>query len=91
MTLEERGRQHALQALLTSLGDLSRYRGLHGLQGSSEGGSGGGGVGGWARAEEMYRRALRVDPSSGKVGVADFEKVFLLTSANSPTDKLFNQ
>eukprot|EP00903_Cladosiphon_okamuranus_P014164 g13163.t1 len=62
VTIEERGRQLALQTFLTSLGDLSRYRGLHGSD--SEGG---GKAAGWARAHELYLRALRVEPSSGKV------------------------
>lgn len=64
LTLEERGRQQALQAFLTSLGDLSRYRGLHG-GGDSEG-SGKGSKASYARAHELYLRALKVDPSSGK-------------------------
>ena len=67
MTLEERGRQQALQAFLTSLGDLSRYRGLHGSE--SEGG-GGEKTAGWERAQELYLRALKIDPSSGKVSHA---------------------
>ncbi|CBJ33805.1 conserved unknown protein [Ectocarpus siliculosus] len=66
MTLEERGRQQALQAFLTSLGDLSRYRGLHG-RGDSEGSGGKGSKASYARAHELYLRALKVDPSSGKV------------------------
>ncbi|CAM9695559.1 unnamed protein product [Ectocarpus sp. 4 AP-2014] len=66
MTLEERGRQQALQAFLTSLGDLSRYRGMHG-GGDSEGSGGKGGKASYARAHELYLRALKVDPSSGKV------------------------
>ncbi|CAM9620685.1 unnamed protein product, partial [Ectocarpus sp. 13 AM-2016] len=65
MTLEERGRQQALQAFLTSLGDLSRYRGLHG-GGDSEGSGGKGSKASYARAHELYLRALKVDPSSGK-------------------------
>lgn len=65
MTLEERGRQQALQAFLTSLGDLSRYRGLHG-RGDSEGSGGKGSKASYARAHELYLRALKVDPSSGK-------------------------
>ncbi|CAM9603919.1 unnamed protein product [Ectocarpus fasciculatus] len=65
MTLEERGRQQALQAFLTSLGDLSRYRGLHGGGSDSEG-SGKGSKASYARAHELYLRALKVDPSSGK-------------------------
>ncbi|CAN0091590.1 unnamed protein product, partial [Hapterophycus canaliculatus] len=63
LSLEEWGRRHALQAFLTSLADLSRYRGLHG----GGGGGGGGGRAAWVRAQELYRRALKVDPSSGKV------------------------
>lgn len=59
---EDRGRRQALQVFLTSLGDLARYRGLHGDS------AGGGNGGNWARAQELYLRALRVDPSSGKVG-----------------------
>ncbi|CAN0322986.1 unnamed protein product, partial [Ectocarpus sp. 12 AP-2014] len=66
MTLEERGRQQALQAFLTSLGDLSRYRGLHG-GGDSEGSGGKASKESYARAHELYLRALKVDPSSGKV------------------------
>ncbi|CAM9687796.1 unnamed protein product, partial [Ectocarpus sp. 12 AP-2014] len=65
MTLEERGRQQALQVFLTSLGDLSRYRGLHG-GGDSEGSGGKGSKASYARAHELYLRALKVDPSSGK-------------------------
>lgn len=61
---EARGRQQALQAFLTHLGDLARYRGVHSDPRNSEEG---GGVMGWERAELMYRRALRADPSSGKV------------------------
>lgn len=71
LTLEERGRQQALQAFLTSLGDLARYRGLHGGESRGGGSSAGGGKGGgwWQRAQELYHRALRVDPSSGKVRI----------------------
>lgn len=71
-TLQERGRQQALQVFLTSLGDLSRYRGLH--DGEKEGGGGGGGKAAWARAQDLYLRALRVDPSSGKVRTRNDEK-----------------
>lgn len=61
----ERGTQQALQAFLTNLGDLARYRALNG---DPRNGNGGGGrVSGWERAEALYRRAMRVDPSSGKV------------------------
>lgn len=65
ISAEEGGRRQALQAFLTSLGDLARYRCLHGDFG--DGGNGGGGMGGWLRAEALYLRALRVDPASGKV------------------------
>ena len=69
-THEVLGRQLALQAFLTSLGDLCRYRGLY-AEAVSTGGNGDRGgddrAVSWSRAEELYRRALRVDPSSGKV------------------------
>lgn len=77
MSEEELGRQQALQTLLTSLGDLERYRGLHGDPSATGAGTGAGissNVGGrgkrenWARAQELYLRALRADASSGKVG-----------------------
>lgn len=59
---EDQGRRQAHQAFLTSLGDLARYRGMYGDLGGASGEKGG-----WARAESFYVRALRVDPSSGKV------------------------
>lgn len=57
------GRRQALQAFLTNLGDLSRYRGLY-----AEAALGGGERAAcWLKADDLYRRALEVDPSSGKV------------------------
>lgn len=77
---ESLGRRQALHTLLANLGDLARYRSLHGDHGTagpglSSSGQGQGGASGnsanaltgWARSEEFYRMALRVDPNSGKV------------------------
>lgn len=60
---EDFGRRQALQAFLTNLGDLSRYRGLY-AEAAPRGGER---AASWLKADELYRRALEVDPSSGKV------------------------
>ncbi|CAM9476363.1 unnamed protein product [Discosporangium mesarthrocarpum] len=67
LTEEERGRQQVVQVLLTSLGDLARYQEQHHLAagGSSRAGATVVGGLGWGRAEELYLRALRVNPMGG--------------------------
>lgn len=65
VTDEDLGRRQALQAFLTNLGDLARYRGLHAAQQEMENeGSA------WDHAEALYQDALRINPDSGKVNAS---------------------